>query len=73
MSVTYTNKKISEAVTTDYCVRKCCMLSTDLYSIYINFLVRESEGGVNVTMCTLINNGSTEEILYADDQILITK
>jgi hypothetical protein len=58
------NKQMSEPIATNQGVRLLCGLSTTLFDICINEVVKEWEGDMSATECVQLNNESTVEQFF---------
>jgi hypothetical protein len=70
--IKYYDGQISDPINTNKRVKKGCGLSPDLFNIYINEIIKEWKQTVNNGI-QLNNKNKIQTILYADDQIIITK
>jgi hypothetical protein len=70
--IKYLNGQISEPIITNKGVRQGCGLSPSLFNIYIDRIVKDWKQAVNSGI-QLTKSTAIQTILYADDQILITK
>jgi len=66
--------QISEPIATNQGVRQGCGLSPTLFNIYINKVIKEWKKEMCGTNGIQLKNKSTiKTVLYADDQVFITK
>jgi hypothetical protein len=64
----------SEPNTINHGIRQGCGLSPTLFNIYINKMIKEWKEEMNGTNDIQLKNKSTiKTVLYADDQVLISK
>jgi hypothetical protein len=70
--IKYHDRQLSDPINTNKGVKQGCGLSPDLFNIYINKIIKEWKQTVNSGI-QLNNKNKIQTILYADDQILITR